>query len=120
MHSFLCFLVSHIYLANPNARVGGVSELNFDSLAELRSNGLVATDVFKTAATYGSQFIVVGPASLSWLECWVSSFRPLLVTADSGDYLFLNGSGKRHKKLGRCVTDFFKPIGYHITTTILR
>ena len=120
MNSFLCFLVSHIYVANPNARVGGVSHLNLDSLAELRSNGLVSTDLFKTSEKYGSQFIVVGPASLSWLESWVSYFRPRLVTADSKDYLFLNGSGKRHKKLGCCVTDFFKPVGYHITTTTLR
>lgn len=113
-------MVSHIYLANPQARIGGISQLNFASLTELQAKGLTGTGAFKTSGTYGTQFIVVGPSSLLLLEHWVTYFRPLLVKPHSGNYLFLNSNGRQHMKLGHCVTSFFKPFGYHITTTTLR
>jgi hypothetical protein len=117
---YLQFLISHIYLTNPQARIGGIAQLDFAKLEDLRNKGIANTDTFKTSATFGFQFIVLGQASLRLLEYWVSYFRPLLVTPCSETYLFLNTDGKRHQKLGGLVTAFFKPSGYHITTTALR
>lgn len=112
--------MAHLYVWNPQARVGGVGSLVFDSLEELRLKGITGTDAFKTRDTYGTQFIVVCPASLKVLEAWVKWIRPTIATDDSEDVLFINSAGNPHSHLGTCVTNFFSQWGYHITTTALR
>lgn len=113
-------MISHMYLANPQARIGGIHSLNFEGLAELRLKGSSGTDAFKTASVYGSQMIVMCPETLRLMEYWVRLFRPTILTPHSGDLLFLNTSGRPHTQLGSCLTNFFRPYGYHITTTALR
>jgi hypothetical protein len=109
-----------MYLANPQARVGGLHTLSLDCLSELRCKGLTGTSAFKTAAVYGSQMIITCPATLRLIEYWVRFFRTSICTDDSGDFLFLASNGKPHSHLGSCVTAFFRPHGLHITTTTLR
>lgn len=58
---FLSYLITHMYLANPQARVGGLHSLRLSCLNELRCKGLTGTSAFKTAAIYGSQMIVTCP-----------------------------------------------------------
>jgi hypothetical protein len=117
---FLAYIIAHMYVANPQARVGGLEYMDLDCLPTLQKNGFISTSHFKTAATYGYQTIVVCPSTLRLLEYWVRYFRPTVVVSDSGQRLFLNSSGKPHTSLGRLLTEFFRPHGLHITTQAIR
>ena len=133
------YMIAHVYVMNPQARVGAVGRLEMDSLADLRSDGMTASSKFKTAKLYGTQFIITCDASLRYvyyslkiiylyitlvcsiIELYVLHARPKVATAESGSYLFLNSRGQKFSQLGKCVIKFFKQeTTYHITTTTLR
>jgi hypothetical protein len=112
--------MAHIYLANPQARVGPMHSLDFSALEELRVSNTTSTSSFKTASTYGTQVVVMCPQTIHLVNIWVSTFRPAVASQDSGDALFLNSLGNPHHSLGSCLTDYFKRYGFHITSTVLR
>ena len=61
------YMIAHIYVMNPQARVGAVGGLEMDALADLRSEGMTASSKFKTAHIYGTQFIFACDASLRYM-----------------------------------------------------
>lgn len=65
------YMIAHVYVMNPQARVGAVGMLNMDSLAELRSDGMTASSTFKTARLYGTQFVITCQASLRYVSLFM-------------------------------------------------
>jgi hypothetical protein len=120
MYRFLVYVIAHMYVANPQARVGGLESMDIDCLPELRERGFISTSRFKTAATYGYQTIVVCSATLRLIEYWVQYFRPFIANLASDRRLFLNSAGKPHTSLGKLLVEFYRPYGLHITTQAIR
>ena len=120
MSRFLVYLVTHMYVANPQARPGALESMDLACMSDLREKGVVTTSRFKTAETYGYQTIVVGPATLKLLEYWVQCFRPTIAGPHSGTRLFLTSTGNPHASLGKLVTEFFRSWDLHITTNAIR
>jgi hypothetical protein len=59
----LAFVISHLYVANPQSRVGAISRLTLDQHQELQHSGHLACSDFKTWETYEAQFINACPAT---------------------------------------------------------
>lgn len=58
------FLVAHLFVANPQSRVGALNRLNMDQCRQLCRDGRLACQDFKTWETYESQFITACPATV--------------------------------------------------------
>ncbi len=112
------FIAAHLYVANPQSRVGAINRLTVDQFRVLCSHGRLECSDFKTWETFEAQFITACPATISYLEAYEKYLRP----NDSQENLFfLNSVGKPMNDLGRCVSKFFEENeSLHITTTTIR
>jgi hypothetical protein len=118
--SFLSYLMAHIYVANPQARVGAFHLLTTDTVFTLLNNdGMASSSNFKTQKTYGSQVILACKATQDLLVIYRDRFRTIFENEESGNTLFINTLGREQLELGRFLTLFFKP-DLHITTTSIR
>lgn len=61
--SFLDFLISHFYVANPQARICAMDKLQLNHMHQLKDCGKVAMEDFKTCETYKYQIIMACPAT---------------------------------------------------------
>lgn len=61
---FQDYLMSHLYVANPQARVGAIQSMSMHAYGVLKARGLAPCTGFKTAETYGFQYISACEASL--------------------------------------------------------
>jgi len=133
---FMKLLYASLYTSYGQGRLGGIQSLNFGQSTELLNKRTTSTTHFKTYSKYGFQFVTVEKESYEFFDIYLRYARPAIVerfhlwnTLGSGfgnekekaaQPLWLNASGKRDLDLSRKVTDFFKPYGMHITTTIVR
>jgi hypothetical protein len=51
------FVVCHLYIGNPQGRIGALNELKLSDFDQLKSDGMVGSPHFKTVDTYGVQYI---------------------------------------------------------------
>jgi hypothetical protein len=112
---YVDYTVAHLYVTNPQARIGAIQSLTLSGYAALRANGIVPCSDFKTADTYAYQCVSACAASqryqLSWLhsfnshrfmEVYVDLFRSKIVAEDQHkEFFFLTLNGKRMMNLGR-------------------
>ncbi len=63
----LNFTVSHLYVANPQSRIGAISRMTLSQHQELQMSGHLACTDFKTWQSYEAQFINACPASRLYL-----------------------------------------------------
>lgn len=112
------YIAAHLYVANPQSRVGAINRLTVAQCHILCEDGRLECSDFKTWESYEAQFITACPATITYLESYEKYLRP----NDSGETaFFLNSLGKPMTDLGRCVTKFFEEAGaLHITTTTIR
>jgi hypothetical protein len=61
--AFLDFLITHFYVANPQARICAMDKLTLNHMKELKDCGKVAMEDFKTSETYNYQIIMACPAT---------------------------------------------------------
>lgn len=59
----LNFVVSHLYVTNPQSRVGAISRMTLEQHEELQNSGHLGCTDFKTWETYEAQFINACPAT---------------------------------------------------------
>lgn len=64
---FMDYLVSHLYVANPQARIGAIQTMTMGAYNTLKARGMVPCTNFKTAETYGYQYISACEASMRLL-----------------------------------------------------
>lgn len=55
---FLDFLISHLYVANPQARIGAIQTLLLVDWERMK-DGTISCSQFKTEATFGYQFVSI-------------------------------------------------------------
>jgi len=60
---FVDFLISHLYVANPQARIGAIQCLTLSGYQSLNAKGVVSCSDFKTADAYAYQCVTACPAS---------------------------------------------------------
>jgi hypothetical protein len=119
------WIVTHIFIHNPQARVKAITEMSINDIEKLRKEEYLTSTEFKTADTYGSQVIPCNKITFYYIEAYVVLLRPWLNMknndSDSTDKLFLSLSGRPFSNVGICVTRLFSAISkYHITTNSLR
>lgn len=115
------YLVSHLYVANPQARIGAIQTMTMGAYNTLKEKGMVPCTNFKTAETYTYQYISACEASMRLLiissahshsflitnrllDIYVTEFRPRVIsnTVDQ-NFLFLSAQGSKMGNLGRFV-----------------
>lgn len=112
------FIAAHLYVANPQSRVGAINRLTIDQSKILIADGRLECSDFKTWESYEAQYITACPATIKYLELYLKYIRP---NDSAEEAFFLNSLGKPMIDLGRCVTKFFEENGsLHITTTTIR
>lgn len=112
------FIAAHLYVANPQSRVGAINRLTLDQCQILCTDGRLECSDFKTWESYEAQFITACPATIMYLESYEKYLRP---NNSEETTFFLNSLGKPMTDLGRCVSKFFEENGsLHITTTTIR
>jgi hypothetical protein len=94
---FLEFIVSHLYIFNPQARIGAIKELTLEDFDQLKMTGIISCEMFKTSETYHFQHVTTCPATIEYLERYVKYFRP----PNETKYLFVSSNGKKMDNLGR-------------------
>lgn len=112
------FIAAHLYVANPQSRVGAINRMTWDQFEVLCSDGRLECTDFKTWESYEAQFITACPATITYLQAYARYLRP---KDSKEDAFFLNSVGKPMTDLGRCVSKFFEEnASLHITTTTIR
>jgi hypothetical protein len=119
------WIVAHIFMHNPQARVGAITTMSVEDMSLLRTDEYATSTNFKTSDTYGSQVILCHKVTLHYIEAYLALLRPWLSTKDKNSEpsqeLFLSLRGKKFPNVGVCVTRLFEKISkYHITTNGLR
>lgn len=94
---FLEFVIAHLYIYNPQARIGAIKELTLGDFEQLRMTGIISCENFKTSETYKFQHVTTCPATIEYLERYVKYFRP----SNETEYLFVSSNGKKMDNLGR-------------------
>lgn len=61
---YMDYLMAHLYVANPQARIGAFESLSLAALQKLKEDGMVPSSNFKTSSTYSYQFVTAGEASV--------------------------------------------------------
>lgn len=61
---FMDYVVSHLYVANPQARIGAIETMTIGAYNTLKAKGMVPCTSFKTADTYAFQYISACEASM--------------------------------------------------------
>ena len=132
---FMKLLYASLYTSYGQGRLGGIQSLKFGQSVELLNKRTTSTTQFKTYSKYGFQFVTVEKESFVFFDIYLKYARPAIVERfqlsetlgigfgsekEKAQPLWLNASGKQDLDLSRKVTDFFKPYGMHITTTIVR
>jgi hypothetical protein len=51
------FCICHLYVGNPQGRIGAINEMKLQDVDRLKTEGIVGSSQFKTRDTYGVQFI---------------------------------------------------------------
>lgn len=51
------FCISHLYVGNPQGRIGAINEMKLQDLLRLKEDGIVGSPHLKTRETFGVQFI---------------------------------------------------------------
>jgi hypothetical protein len=119
------WIVTHVFLHNPQARVGAITTMSVEDMDMLRTDEYTTSTHFKTSDTYGSQVILCHKVTLYYIEAYLTLLRPWLSTknkdSEPSQELFLSLRGKQSSNVGVCVTRLFEKISkYHITTNGLR
>lgn len=60
----LNFIAAHLYVANPQSRVGAINRMTVEQSRILFSEGRLECSDFKTWETYEAQFITACPATI--------------------------------------------------------
>lgn len=60
----LNFISAHLYVANPQGRVGSISRMTIEQFRILCSEGRLECSDFKTWESYEAQFITACPATI--------------------------------------------------------
>jgi hypothetical protein len=100
-NKYLEFVISHLYIANPQARIGAIKDLTLSDYELLKAHGMISCQQFKTSETYTYQHVTACPATIDYMERYVNYFRPK--TNQSQQYLFLTSLGNKMENLGRSV-----------------
>ena len=62
----LNFIAAHLYVANPQSRVGAINRLTLQQCRILCDEGRLECSDFKTWETYEAQFITACPATIKF------------------------------------------------------
>ena len=60
------FVAAHLYIANPQSRVGAINRLTLEQCRNLCREGRLECSDFKTWETYEAQFITACPATIRY------------------------------------------------------
>ncbi len=112
------YVVSHLYVANPQARIGAIQTMTMEAYHVLKAKGMVPCTNFKTAETYSFQYISACEATMGLiifcslpllivnrlLDIYVTQFRSRVQSNNSDrNFVFLSAQGSRMTNLGRSV-----------------
>jgi hypothetical protein len=115
---FMDYVVSHLYVANPQARIGAIQTMTMEAYDVLKSKGMVPCTNFKTSETYSFQYISACEASMRLvslsspplisnrlLDIYVTEFRSRVLSSESEQkFVFLSAQGSKMTNLGRWIS----------------
>jgi len=73
----LNFIIAHLFVANPQSRIGAINRLTMLQYPELCSQGRIDCTDFKTWATYEAQYVHACPATIKYV-IYLENFNILI------------------------------------------
>ncbi|XP_032230259.2 uncharacterized protein LOC116613868 [Nematostella vectensis] len=93
------FLALYLFIKVKGSRPMTYQYLTVDMVHTAKSNeGFIDEKIFKTAARYGFDSLILTDANMTVLDGYINHIRPLQNPAC--DYVIVNRNGEQHSKLG--------------------
>ena len=121
--NFVRLMYAAIYVFSPNGRQSGVTDMKWRQKDELLGQGYATSRVFKTNHKFGYQPVTLSEVAYELVAFYIATMRPQVSRPWKGpgeEPLWLTYRGKAEDAIGKHVTAYFIPFGWHITITTIR